>query len=112
MFVNDQLKKIKDELKLTRQELVDRLSKSRMEMEASVENVFSSVSNLYDREKDAIMNQNVRKELDDVNRALLKMELGLFGFCEHSGEIIPMDQLSVLPTARTKNEAAIMDMFY
>ncbi|OEH91187.1 hypothetical protein [Bacillus solimangrovi] len=53
----------------------------------------------------------VKQELEDVNRALIKMDLGMYGTCEQSGKHIPLSMLSVLPTARTINEAKWVQYF-
>jgi DnaK suppressor protein len=109
--MDDQFEQIRHELKVTKKELVDRLSKADYDMEASLSNVFSSVSRIYEQEKSTILQQRMRAELEDVNRALLKMELGLYGMCENSGELIPFDKLKVIPTARTTQEASVTKMF-
>lgn len=40
--------------------------------------------------------------LKDVNDALAKMEVGTYGVCEKTGEMIPIDRLMAYPAARTK----------
>jgi DnaK suppressor protein len=109
--MDDQFEQIRHELKVMKKELVDRLSKADYDVEASLSNVFSSVSRIYEQEKSTILQQRMRAELEDVNRALLKMELGLYGMCENSGELIPLDKLKVIPTARTTQEASVTKMF-
>lgn len=110
--MNDQFSEIQNELLETKQELVDRLSKAESNYEYSLGDMHNSVSNLYDHEKQSILHQHLREELNDVNRALLKMDLGLYGFCEETGREIPIDQLKVIPTARTMEEASVPNQFY
>lgn len=40
-------------------------------------------------------------EFNDIKRALHKIEVGTFGVCEISGELIESDRLQFKPTART-----------
>lgn len=53
----------------------------------------------------------IKAELDDVERALEKMESGEFGKCEMSGELIPDGLLGMLPTARTEDDFKHMGFF-
>ncbi|RPK15476.1 hypothetical protein FH5_00911 [Priestia endophytica] len=48
--------------------------------------------------------QYIQDDLDDVERALLKLEIGVFGVDESTGAQIPYHKLSALPTARTEEE--------
>lgn len=52
-------------------------------------------------EKQKFMIHTIREDLMDVNRALLKMDLGLYGLCEETGVQIPIEKLKIIPTART-----------
>lgn len=109
--MNGQYDQIQQELLETKKELVDRLNQRDVRYEQSIGNVYNSVANLYEEEKNSILHFHLREELDDVNRALIKLDLGLYGICEHSGEKIPADQLKVLPTARTIEEASLTNKF-
>ncbi len=44
---------------------------------------------------------SLEAELRDVNIALAKMENGKYGFCEKTGEVIPLERLEAYPAART-----------
>lgn len=44
-------------------------------------------------------------ELKDVNDALAKIETGMYGICEKTGEAIPLDRLQAYPAARTLVDA-------
>ena len=46
----------------------------------------------------------IEEELKDVEHALIKIESGDFGRCEHSGELIPLVMLGILPTARSTED--------
>ncbi len=46
------------------------------------------------------------EQLDDVERALVKMDDGTYGTCEISGEPIPLSRLEAVPTARVCIEHA------
>ncbi|MFS0637406.1 hypothetical protein AB1K84_16010 [Mesobacillus foraminis] len=53
----------------------------------------------------------IKAELDDVERALSKIESGQFGKCEMSGELIPDGLLGMVPTARTEEDFRQMGFF-
>ena len=46
----------------------------------------------------------IEAELKDVESAMEKLENGTFGTCEVSGEIIPDELLSILPTLKSMND--------
>jgi DnaK suppressor protein len=50
--------------------------------------------------RDASLQQQERRELVAIERALAKMSTGSFGICEDCGEAIPPKRLMVLPEAR------------
>jgi RNA polymerase-binding transcription factor DksA len=47
---------------------------------------------------------SLKRELNDVNDALAKIEAGTYGICEVSGEPIEEDRLMANPSARTNKE--------
>ncbi len=57
-------------------------------------------------ETDRSMVQNARDLLDAVIRAQDRMEKGLYGICEVTGEPIPVARLEAIPYATTTVEAA------
>ncbi|WP_017753651.1 TraR/DksA C4-type zinc finger protein [Calidifontibacillus oryziterrae] len=102
--MNDHYHQIKTELELTKHELEDRLDRSYF-MEFGN---FQSVATLYERERKYLVDREILAELEDVNRALLKMELNLYGLCEETGQQIPIEKLKVLPTLRTIKESEMI----
>jgi DnaK suppressor protein len=50
--------------------------------------------------RDASLQQQERRELVAIERALAKMSTGSFGICEDCGEPIPPKRLMVVPEAR------------
>ncbi|MFD2443448.1 TraR/DksA family transcriptional regulator [Bacillus sp. CGMCC 1.16607] len=54
----------------------------------------------------------VEAELKDIQVTLCKIEDGQFGRCEMSGELIPFDLLSFVPTAKTFNDFKKIKAFY
>lgn len=93
--MNDLYGQIKSELELTRTELEEWLNRT----------------SYYGREKTNQVDQHIQAELHDVKRTLLKMDLGLFGLCEETGNRIPNELLMVVPTVRTAREAEAMTQF-
>ncbi|MCL1595445.1 MAG: TraR/DksA C4-type zinc finger protein [Actinomycetia bacterium] len=57
-------------------------------------------------ETDRSMVQNAKDLLDAVKHAQDRMEKGLYGICEVTGEPIPMARLEAIPYATTTVEAA------
>lgn len=57
-------------------------------------------------EMDLAMVQNARDLLDRVKHAQDRMEKGLYGICEVTGDPIPVARLEALPYATTTVEAA------
>lgn len=105
--MNEHFNDIRNELELNKQELEQRLNRYTSDMDQDMSNF--SIANLYHSEKEMVLNHHIRKELDDVNRALLKMDLGLFGICETTGQVMPPELLKVLPTARTADEVTSLN---
>lgn len=46
----------------------------------------------------------IEEELKDIEAALRKVENGTFGTCEVSGEIIPNEFLSIVPTLKSMDD--------
>ncbi|WP_458110313.1 TraR/DksA family transcriptional regulator [Bacillus zhangzhouensis] len=47
---------------------------------------------------------HIKEELQDVSLAIAKIEQGTYGVCEATGLAIPLEQMSILPTARTTED--------
>lgn len=95
---------IRNELEVTKKELEVRLTQNSLPYQTNHLN-YETVADLYEREKTLIVKKHVKEELFDVERALTKMQYGIFGICEESGQEIPLDYLRILPTVRTFDEA-------
>lgn len=50
-------------------------------------------------------------ELADVNKALFKMAEGNFGYCEISGELLPTEFLTAIPTIRSIKDTERIENF-
>ena len=53
----------------------------------------------------------IKAELDDVDRAIVKLEAGDFGKCEMSGELLPEGLIGMVPTARTEEDLKLMEAY-
>ncbi|MVO99348.1 TraR/DksA C4-type zinc finger protein [Paenibacillus lutrae] len=53
---------------------------------------------LFEREKDISLLENVENHLNQVNLALEKMNAGTYGLCAECGKAIPFERLSAIPT--------------
>ena len=54
---------------------------------------------IFERELDATLGQQFERELEDVDRALEKIEEGTYGLSDDTGEPIPKGRLEAIPEA-------------
>ncbi|AZB44836.1 TraR/DksA family transcriptional regulator [Bacillus sp. FJAT-42376] len=54
---------------------------------------------------------HVKEELHDVEHALNKMDSGMYGICEETGELLPYSSLKYLPTARSIHDFSYKDQY-
>ncbi len=95
---------IKYELELMKRELKARLKQEQnrlYRMEISEE---YGIAISEEEAKRKTVLHHIQEDLKDVERALLKMEIGMYGVCEETGKHLPPEQLRVMPTARTARE--------
>ena len=60
---------------------------------------------MFTREMDATIGEQVERRLKEVERALQKIEEGTYGVCEDTGEPIPRGRLEAVPEAIRTVEA-------
>jgi DnaK suppressor protein len=60
---------------------------------------------MFTREMDATIGEQVERRLKDVDRALQKIEEGTYGICDDTGEPIPRGRLEAVPEAIRTVEA-------
>ena len=60
---------------------------------------------MFTREMDATIGEQVERRLKDVDRALQKIEEGTYGICDDTGEPIPKGRLEAVPEAIRTVEA-------
>ena len=58
-----------------------------------------SASTTFERERDFSLEQNVREVLDQVKRAIEKINLNQYGICSRCGKLISEERLKALPYA-------------
>lgn len=97
---SDLLKKLKNDQE-TANELGSVADIASGELSAYDNHPADSATQLYEREKDLAFDKRFREELKDIEDALNKMERGIYGLDEKTGEKIPFARLKALPTART-----------
>jgi RNA polymerase-binding protein DksA len=56
---------------------------------------------LYDREEDLDSNERDTQNLEQVNKAIARIEAGSYGLSEVSGKPIPIERLEAVPSATT-----------
>ena len=54
----------------------------------------------FEREKDFSILEQLEAELDDLDRALRKLDEGTYGTCEACGKEIPAERLEIMPGTR------------
>jgi RNA polymerase-binding transcription factor DksA len=52
-----------------------------------------------ERERDLALSAQARAEIDEIDRALVKIDLGTYGTCERCGHAIPKERLKFIPQA-------------
>lgn len=95
--MSNEISSIKQELEVTKNELLHRL--------------FFEPINSFEIEyhhpifEETVKNQNfvddMKNDLLDIEVALQKIENGTYGYCEMTGQPIPIEKLRVIPTGRT-----------
>ncbi|MBC6973233.1 molecular chaperone DnaK [Bacillus sp. Xin] len=101
--MNEIYMEIKEELQLMKKELQERLAKEAMH----AYHVEFGQELGYEMKEDAkkkLFLHDIREDLKDVERALFKMEIDMYGICEETGKYIPVKQMQMMPTARTVHE--------
>jgi DnaK suppressor protein len=50
------------------------------------------------------LSARAREQVEEIDRALAKLENGTYGICEVSGDLIPKARLQAIPQARERVE--------
>lgn len=89
---------IKEELQLMRKELQERLAK---EVMYKYNTEFSEELGYEIKEeiKKKLLLHDIKEDLKDVERALFKMEIDMYGICEDTGRVMSVKQMKTIPTA-------------
>lgn len=62
---------------------------------------------LYEREKDATLENHAEAQLEKINEALYAIDEGTYGLCETCSEPIPYERLEMIPEASTCVEHSV-----
>lgn len=89
-------------------------------MDAKVEKLYSELRNtrqellekLMDDRSSKLIRPFILDELYDVESTLEKIEKGVYGKCEISGELLPDDMLAEVPTLKTLNDCTQLVNYY
>ncbi len=54
----------------------------------------------------------LKEELKDIEAAIEKINIGHYGQCEISGELIPENLLRIIPTIKSNKDSANLASFY
>ncbi|WP_219974956.1 TraR/DksA family transcriptional regulator [Rubrobacter xylanophilus] len=83
----------------------DQASRGEAEGDASEHDPGDMSHQMFTREMDATVGLQARRRLEDVERALEKIEEGTYGVCDDTGEPIPRGRLEAMPEAIRTVEA-------
>ena len=97
--MNFQFADIKHELEVIKNELLHRLQLDLLTNQS--ENYYYEFSDFDTQNKQKIIIDAINNDLNDVEIALKKINDGIYGYCEVTGEPIPLYKLKILPTGRT-----------
>ncbi len=99
----------RERLVAKREELLERLRKGRESgleaVDSPTEDIVDRANNAYVRELSTSLSDTERQILIEIEEALLRLNLGTYGFCAHTGRPIPRERLEVLPWAQLSVEA-------
>ncbi|HVH64698.1 MAG TPA: hypothetical protein VM674_01585 [Candidatus Acidoferrum sp.] len=107
MLSQEDLRRFRDRLEAERQTLESRIAANRRGVQETVRDeegvgdVEDEADLLYEREADLGETARDRQELDQINRALERIDQGTYGVSEVSGKPIPKERLEALPYATT-----------
>ncbi|PGS53675.1 TraR/DksA family transcriptional regulator [Bacillus sp. AFS041924] len=99
---------IKQELEQIKNELLHRLFSE--PISSSV--VWHNHSILEETNKHNTLVEDMQNDLYDIEIALQKIEHGLYGYCEVTGQQIAVEKLKVLPTGRTLEDFSFVRNHY
>jgi DnaK suppressor protein len=54
-----------------------------------------------DNSRDRAILHNLQSQLTEIDAALMRINMGVYGICEKTGKSIPIERLMAIPTART-----------
>ncbi|TYR82649.1 conjugal transfer protein TraR [Priestia megaterium] len=88
---------IGQELAIIKEELQERLMK-----------YYNKDQSSYIDEKERYLIEIIKADLKDVEHALSKLDVGLFGIDEITGKQMSIHKLKVIPTARTEEDLFVL----
>ena len=101
----ERLQNLKEELLRVRRSMEeDERQRSEEERDTQLDSGDMS-QEMFTREMDATIGEQVERRLKDVDRALEKIEEGTYGICDDTGEPIPKGRLEAVPEAIRTVEA-------
>jgi DnaK suppressor protein len=101
----DRLQNLKEELlRIRTGMLADERQRAENEGDTQLDSGDMS-QEMFTREMDATIGEQVERRLKDVDRALQKIDEGTYGICDDTGEPIPKGRLEAVPEAIRTVEA-------
>jgi len=106
--MSNEIYHIRQELEMIKNELLHRLFTEPIR-DTVVDNHFSLFE---DTTKHQTLVDDMKNDLYDIDLAIQKIDNGLFGYCEITGEPIPIEKLKVLPMGRTIDDFSFVRNHY
>lgn len=100
---NEQLKKLQRELldmKKTTEQSLHSFLEPVQELSNYDNHPADLGTELFERSKDVALREHTERQLDEIEKALARMEAGTYGICEVCQKDIPFERLQAHPTAR------------
>ncbi len=107
MLRSEDIRRFEERLKADREAIESRIAANRrgiqetVREESGVGDFEDEADLIYEREAEIDENARDREELARINRALERLEQGMYGLSEVSGKPIPIERLEALPYATT-----------
>lgn len=108
----------REELEEFRQIILEKLAEAREEyedLERTLQNITEMSSNAYnltefgsdmlEKEQTELMLNRLARYIEDLERALIRIENGTYGICKYTGKLIPKERLRLVPHTESSIEA-------
>jgi len=110
----------KEELQEFKELILEKLAEARQEYEElekilhnitemanKTSNLTEFASDMLEKEQTKLMLNRLARYIEDLERALIRIENGTYGICKHTGKLIPKERLRLVPHTESSIEAKL-----